>query len=331
MEKTINVGVVGCGYWGPKLIRNLRQTDCRVELVCDSDDRRLSEMRSLYPDIETTNSFSRLVEDARIDAVVIATPAELHFEMARACLMADKHVLVEKPMTRTVDEAQRLVDLAGRRSRVLMVDHTFLFAPAVRYLKKMLYAGGFGELRHIHTSRLNLGLFQNSLNVAWDLAPHDISIVLHLFGEMPVSVSCQGSSHVIPGIEDITSMYLQFPGDRSALIHSSWLDPVKTRTVTVVGSRRMGVYDDGAPVDKLRIYDTYVDAVDGRYHYHSGGGWTPCLGSDEPLKLECQHFLECIKSGQTPIASGWNGLDVVRVLQAAETSLRDGDEASVLI
>jgi len=330
MKETTRVGVVGCGYWGPNLIRNLRQSpECELKLICDVSQKRLSHMQRLHPGVATTNRFEDLLNGADLDAIVIATPVHSHYEMARACLSAGKHVFIEKPMARTEAEAEELVAFAEHKGLVLMVGHTFLFSPAVRRMKEIIDAGDIGEVQYIAARRLNLGLFQKDINVAWDLAPHDISIVLHLLDELPVSVSCQGSSHVTRGIEDVTMMYLTFPKNRCAFIHNSWLDPKKVRQMTVVGSQRMIVYDDTEPLEKLKIYDARVEVpphydtfAEFTYSYHYGDAYVPYIKQDEPLKLECQHFLECIREQCPPITGGRLGLDVVRILEAAGESLR---------
>jgi predicted dehydrogenase len=283
----------------------------------------------LYPEVPTTRRFEDLLNGADLDAVVIATPVRFHYEMAMAALRAGKHVFIEKPMARTEAEAEEIVALAEREGLVVMVGHTFLFSPAVRRMKEIVDAGDIGEVQYISARRLNLGLFQKDINVAWDLAPHDISILLHLLDERPVSVSCQGSSHVTRGIEDVTMMYLTFAKNRCAFIHNSWLDPKKVRQMTVVGSQRMIVYDDTEPLEKLKIYDARVEVpphydtfAEFTYSYHYGDAYVPYIKQDEPLKLECQHFLECIRERCTPIASGRLGLEVVRILEAAGESLR---------
>jgi len=330
MKEMTKVGVVGCGYWGPNLIRNLRQSpECQLKMICDVSQKRLSHMQRLHPGVATTNRFEDLLNGADLDAIVIATPVHSHYEMARACLTAGKHVFIEKPMARTEAEAEELVAFAEHKGLVLMVGHTFLFSPAVRRMKEIIDAGDIGEVQYIAARRLNLGLFQKDINVAWDLAPHDISIVLHLLDELPVSVSCQGSSHVTRGIEDVTMMYLTFPKNRCAFIHNSWLDPKKVRQMTVVGSQRMIVYDDTEPLEKLKIYDARVEVpphydtfAEFTYSYHYGDAYVPYIKQDEPLKLECQHFLECIREQCIPITGGRLGLDVVRILEAAGESLR---------
>jgi predicted dehydrogenase len=329
-NKTIKVGVVGCGYWGPNLIRNFRQaSDCQLAVLCDTSEQRLRHMRRLYPEVATTTRFEDLLKDPSIDAIIIATPVRFHHEMGKACLNAGKHTFIEKPMTRTVAEGEELVALAQQQGLVLMVGHTFLFSPAVRRMKEIVEAGDIGELRYISARRLNLGLFQKDINVAWDLAPHDISIILHLLDDQPLSVSCQGNSHVTRGIEDVSMMYLTFPKSRCAFLHNSWLDPKKVRQMTVVGSRRMIVYDDTEPLEKLKIYDARVEVpphydtfAEFTYSYHYGDAYVPYIKQDEPLKLECQHFIECIREGSRPITDGRLGLEVVRILEASSNSLK---------
>jgi predicted dehydrogenase len=337
-KRAIKVGVVGCGYWGPNLIRNLRQSsDCQLKVICDASEQRLKHMRKLHHDVATTNQFNDLLQDGELDAIVIATPVRFHYEMAKSALLAGKHVFVEKPLSRTVAEGEELVALAEQNGLVLMVGHTFLFSPAVRRMKEVIDSGDIGEIQYISARRLNLGLFQKDINVAWDLAPHDISIILHLLDEQPLSVSCQGSSHVNRHIEDVTMMYLTFKKNRCAFIQNSWLDPKKVRQMTVVGSRRMIVYDDTEPLEKLKIYDARVEVpahydtfAEFTYSYHYGDAYVPYIKQDEPLKLECQHFLDCILGEATPITGGKAGLDVVRILEASTNSLHQQGQAVTL-
>lgn len=329
-KKTLKVGVVGCGYWGPNLIRNFRQNpECELKVVCDMSEQRLAHMRRLHADIATTTQYDDLLNDPDLDAVVVATPVRFHFEMAKAALSVGKHVFIEKPMARTAAEGEELVALAERRGLVLMVGHTFLFSPAVRRMKEIIDAGDIGTVQYVAARRLNLGLFQKDINVAWDLAPHDISILLYLLDESPVDVSCQGSSHVNRSIEDVTMMYLTFRKNLCAFIHNSWLDPNKVRQMTVVGSQRMIVYDDTEPLEKLKIYDARVEVpphydsfAEFTYSYHYGDAYVPYIKQDEPLKLECQHFLDCIREQREPITGGKFGLEVVRILEASGESLR---------
>ena len=330
MKKPINVGVVGCGYWGPNLIRNFRSlSTCHLKAVCDTSAERLSHMRSLYPEVAGCSDYGHLLNGMGLDAVVIATPVRLHYPLAKASLQAGKHTLIEKPMAASSAECEDLIDLARQKGRVLMVGHTFLYSPPVRRIKEIIDRGDIGEIRYVNSRRLNLGLFQKDINVAWDLAPHDISIILYFMGDVPLTVNCQGDAHITPGIEDVTTMCLMFSKGRSAVIQSSWLDPRKVREMTVVGSKRMIVYDDVAPLEKIRIYDVRVERpphydtfAEFHYSYHYGDIYAPYVKQEEPLKLECQHFLDCIQQGKSPLSNGRQGLQLVKILESASISLR---------
>jgi predicted dehydrogenase len=245
--------------------------------------------------------------------------------------LAGKHTFIEKPMAASARECEELVEIARKKGRVLMTGHTFLYSPAVRKIKEIIAKGDLGEIRYISARRLNLGLFQKDINVAWDLAPHDISIVQHIIGEQPVTVNCRGSAHITPGIEDVTTMCLSYPGKRTAIIHSSWLDPRKVREMTIVGSKRMIVYDDVATLEKIRVFDARVECpphydtfAEFHYAYHYGDVYAPYIKQEEPLKTECQHFLDCIKQGTTPLSDGKQGLELVRILEASSASLKQG-------
>lgn len=331
-KAAITVGVVGCGYWGPNLIRNFRNLpNCRVKTMCDANEARLTHLRALYPEIEGVTEFNRLLEDGEIDAVVVATPVKHHHPLAKASLLAGKHTFIEKPMASSSAECEELIEIADRQGLVLMVGHTFLYSTPVQKMVEIIEAGDIGEIRYINCRRLNLGLFQKDINVAWDLAPHDISIILHILGEAPLSVNCQGNAHVTPGIEDVTNMSLVFPHKRFASIQSSWLEPRKVREMTIVGTRRMIVYDDLEPQEKLRIYDVRVDRpphyntfAEFHYSYHYGDSYIPHIKQSEPLRIECEHFLECIEYGSTPLTSGRKGLELVRILEASSESLAAG-------
>ncbi len=330
MPKQIKVGVVGCGYWGPNLIRNFRSLpDCSLKMMCDLSEQRLAHLKTLYPEVRGEVDFSHMLNGAGLDAVVIATSVHLHYSMAKASLLAGKHTLIEKPMAASSRECEELIEIAKERGLVLMVGHTFLYSPAVRKIKEIVDWGDIGELRYICARRLNLGLFQKDINVTWDLAPHDLSIIMHIMGEPPQSVNCSGSTHVTPGVEDVTSMNLSFSRNRSAMVQSSWLDPRKVREMTFVGSKRMIVYDDVAPLEKIRIFDARVERpphydtfAEFQYAYHYGDMYAPYIKQEEPLKAECQHFLDCIRNGTKPLTSGTQGLELVRILEAASVSLR---------
>jgi predicted dehydrogenase len=338
MPKQIKVGVVGCGYWGPNLVRNFRSLpDCHLKAMCDISQDRLKHLSALYPEVKGENSYEHLLNGMGLDAVVVATSVKLHYPMAKAALLAGKHTMIEKPMAASSEQCAELVAIARQKGLVLMVGHTFLYSPAVRKIKEIVESGDLGDIRYICARRLNLGLFQKDINVAWDLAPHDISIILHLLEQSPSSVNCRGSAHVTPGIEDVTSMSLTFPRDRSAIIHSSWLDPRKVREMTIVGSKRMIVYDDVAQQEKIRIFDARVERpphydtfAEFHYAYHYGDTYAPYVKQEEPLKAECQHFLECIREGKEPLTHGGQGLELVKILEASSESLRRGGSAVIL-
>jgi predicted dehydrogenase len=331
MKKPISVGVVGCGYWGPNLVRNFKSlSGCNLRAMCDTSKARLEHMRSLYADVEGVTDYEHLLNGVGLDAVVVATPVKHHFPLAKASLLAGKHTLIEKPMAASAAECEELIDIADRKGLVLMVGHTFLYSSPVSKIIEIVRSGDLGEIRYINSRRLNLGLFQKDINVAWDLAPHDISIILHILGELPLVVNCQGNAHVTPGIEDITNISLSFRQKRFATIQSSWLEPRKVREMTIVGTRRMIVYDDLQPHEKIRIYDVRVERpphydtfADFHYSYHYGDSYIPHLKQEEPLKAECQHFLECIEKGTQPLTSGRQGLELVRILEAASSSLKN--------
>jgi predicted dehydrogenase len=332
MQKKINIAVVGCGYWGPNLIRNFSALpECHVRYVCDKDQKRLDHMKQLYPSSETTKDFEQVVGEKDVDAVVVATPVHLHYELAKKALQAGKHAFVEKPMTQTSEQGNELVQLAAKKKLTLMVGHTFIYSAPVRRIKEIIKAGDIGEIQYISSRRLNLGLFQKDINVAWDLAPHDISIILYLLGAPPLYVNCQGKAHVNKDIEDVTNMSLGFDNGGFATIQSSWLDPNKVREMVIVGSKRMIVYDDNQPLEKIKIYDKRVETpphydtfAEFQYAYHYGDMYAPYIKQVEPLKVECQQFLECIRTGKKPETSGLDGLRVIQILEASSRSLKNG-------
>lgn len=334
----VNIGIIGCGYWGPNLVRNFSTlADCKVKKLCDTDTQRLEAVSLLYPQVELTTDYAALIEDTDIDAVVIATPVRFHFEMALKSLVAHKHTFVEKPMVRNVHEGHILIDMAQKNDLSLMVGHTFIYSPAVRKMKQIIESGELGDIQYVAARRLNLGLFQKDINVAWDLAPHDISIILYILDETPISVNCQGKGHVHPDIEDITNMVLNYSNGRIATIQSSWLDPNKVRDMTVVGSKKMLVYNDLEPMEKIKIYDKHVEIpphydtfAEFHYSYHYGDMHAPYIKQFEPLKRECQHFLDCIRTGEESESSGIEALKVVQILEAATESLKDGGGKVVL-
>jgi len=330
MAKKIRLGVAGCGYWGPNLIRNFRALpNCHLRMVCDLDPARLLHLQRICPEVEGSADYAHMLNGVNLDAVVIATGVASHYPMARASLLAGKHTFIEKPMAGSAEHCEELIEIARKNGLVLMAGHTFLYSPAVRKIQEIVNQGDIGEIRYICARRLNLGIFQKSVNVAWDLAPHDLSIILAIMGEQPISVNCHGSAHITPGIEDVTTMCLTFGHERSAIIHSSWLDPRKVREMTIVGSKRMIVYDDLAPLEKIRVFDMRVEHPphydtfgEFQFAYHYGDMYAPYIKQEEPLKTECQHFLDCIQHGTQPLSCGTRGLELVKILEASSESLR---------
>jgi predicted dehydrogenase len=332
MAKQIKVGVVGCGYWGPNLVRNFRSLpDCSMKMMCDVSENRLGHLKSLYPEVEGELNYDHMLNGVGLDAVIIATSVKSHFPMAKASLLSGKHTFIEKPMAASSAECEELIDIAQEKGLVLMVGHTFLYSPAVRKIREIVQRGDIGDIRYICARRLNLGLFQKDINVAWDLAPHDIAIILHIMEKEVVTINCTGSAHITPGVEDVTAMWLNFSGKRSAIIHSSWLDPRKVREMTIVGSKQMIFYDDVSQLEKIRVLDMRVERpphydtfAEFNYAYHYGDVHVPHIKHEEPLKTECQHFLDCINQGITPLTDGKQGLELVRILEASSQSLKQG-------
>jgi predicted dehydrogenase len=332
----VNVGIIGCGYWGPKHVRNFHELEeANLTLVCDLEEERLHQLRTQYPYVATTRRYQDLLDDT-VEAIVIATPVGSHYRLTREALLHDKHVLVEKPITTSSQEAWELVQLAQSRNRVLMVGHTYEYHPAMHFLRQLIKSGDLGEIYYIDTARLNLGLFRPDVNVLWDLAPHDASIVLSLLGEEPVSVSARGAAHIVSDVCDVAYVELRFPGETLAHMHVSWLDPCKVRQVIIVGSKKMVVYDDVSEAEKIRIYDKGVaipadEEFSGwspRYRY--GNVTIPFISNAEPLRLQCSHFVQCITEGTRPESDGWAGLKVVNIIELANKSLENGGEREAL-
>lgn len=331
MERQVKVGVLGAGYWGPKLIRNFHEIpSADMAMVCDLRQDRLAHVRELYPAVRVTTDYQELLR-SDVEAVAIATPIPTHHRLAREALLAGKHVLVEKPLTANSEEAEDLVNLAEKRGLSLMVGHTFEYNPAVEYLRRIIAAGELGRIYYINATRVNLGIFQPDINVVWDLAPHDVSILLFILGMLPVNVSARGAAYVRPKIHDVAYLTLHFPNEIMADIRVSWLDPCKIRRITVVGSKKMVVYDDVEPTEKIKIYDKgvdvppYSDTLE-EFHlsYRYGDITTPAIPNVEPLRVECEHFLHCVRTGERPRSDGRDGLEVVRILEAATRSLFNG-------
>ena len=335
----IGVAVVGCGYWGPNLLRNFAaEPRAQVRWICDLDEGKLESLRLRYPSVRTTTRYEDVLSDQGVHAIVVATPVRTHHRLARLALQSGKHVLVEKPLADQVTLAEDLVEQAERHDRILMVDHTFVYTGAVRHLKKLCEEGLFGTLWYVDSVRINLGLFQRDVNVVWDLAPHDLSIVTHLLGKDPVTVQATGASHTGNGTEDVAYLHLDFDNELIAHFHVNWLSPVKVRQMFLGGSERMVIFNDIEPSEKLRIYDKGIevkaDNREGIYKlqvgYRSGDMWAPALDGTEALTVEVKHFLDCIERGEKPMTDGKAGLRVVRILEAAQMSIKAGGKRVAL-
>ena len=331
--QSIGVAVVGAGYWGPNLIRNFYQLrESRVLAVVDLDESRLAHIRELYPSVRTTTSFEEVLQDPEVDAVVLAVPVRAHAPLGVEALRAGKHVLIEKPLATSSKECEDLIRAAEEAERILMVGHVFEYTSAVRKVKELLDSGALGNLYYVNSQRLNLGLFRNDVNVIWDLAPHDISILLHVLGgRMPRGVRAVGAAHINPKVEDVATISLDFDDGLIAFIQVSWLDPKKVRQTVLVGSQQMLVYDDIQPTEKIWLYDRGVEAPprydtfdEFPYTYRYGDITIPRIAGAEPLRTEAAHFLECIRTRQRPLTDGYSGLRVVKILEATTASLREG-------
>ncbi len=336
MPKKTTVGVIGCGYWGPNLLRNFAENEtAELRWMCDLDAKRLTAMGRRYPGTQTTTDYKSLMADPELDAVAIATPVWTHFNFAKDALEAGKHVLVEKPLTASVAEAEQLIELAERSGLTLMVDHTFVYNGAVRKIKEIVQSGELGDLLYFDATRINLGLFQDDINVVWDLAPHDFSIMDFVVDGQPELLSAVGSCHIKQGIENIAYVLLKFPNELIAHFHFNWLSPVKIRHTLIAGSRKMVVYDDIEPTEKVRVYDRGVTtrsesdvdreaAYQTLVSYRTGDVWVPKLDSTEALHYVCQEFLSAIAQSRRPLTDGQAGLRVVRLLEAAQRSIGAG-------
>jgi predicted dehydrogenase len=320
--KDLRFGVIGWGYWGPKIGRNLDTLpQAMLAMVADQDAHRLAKLAANQPWIRTTTQVEDIFR-SDIDAVVIATPVRTHFQLAREALLHDMHVLVEKPLTNSVAEAEELIVLAQERERVVMVGHTFEYNPAVNELRRLVQSGDLGKIYCVEAERVNLGLFRQDINVIWDLAPHDISILLYLLDKKPERIKVQAHAHLQSHIEDVAHLDLEFADNMNAHIHVSWLHPCKIRRVTVIGDARMVVYDDTNQAEMLKIYNKGADVhADPVVSYRNGEITIPYIDWIEPLHLECADFANAIRTGAQPRAHGGVGLAVVEVLAAAQEAL----------
>ncbi|MBC7185600.1 MAG: Gfo/Idh/MocA family oxidoreductase [Calditrichaeota bacterium] len=326
----LNVSVIGVGYWGPNLVRNFAANPrAKVVACCDLAQNRLDFIKRTYPAVETTTDFRRIIKDPTTDLVVVCTPVSTHFDIAREALLAGKHVLIEKPMTATSAQAEELVELAERRGLKVFVDHTFIYTGAVRRIKELIDSGELGKVYYFDSVRINLGLFQHDVNVLWDLAPHDVSIMHYLLPGKPESVVATGIDNFGNGLENVAYLTVYYPDHLIAHVHTNWLSPVKIRQTLLAGSKKMVVWDDNQPSEKVRIYDKGVDvveSVDDVYHmlvqYRTGDMYCPKIDSREALAVEVERIIDCLEKGTDGVADGHDGLMVVRILEAAQTSVK---------
>jgi predicted dehydrogenase len=334
----LKIGVIGSGYWGPNIIRNFVEIpNSHVVAVADIDDERLAYIGSRYPRIKLTGNYHDLFS-LGLDAVAIVTPPATHYAITKECLENNLHVLVEKPMTLNSDHAKELIRLAKGKDLVLMVGHTFEYNSAVRTLKKIIHSGELGDIYYLDCARLNLGLLQRDLNVLWDLAPHDISILMYLLDMEPISVGADGMKCAFDSVFDNVYMNLLFPDNIFAHVHVSWVDPCKVRRVTVVGSQKMVVYNDIESNEKIKIYDkgfevpAYTNGLE-EFHcnYRYGDVLLPHIRFEEPLRKECNHFLDCIANHTEPLSDGNDGLRVIKVIEAAQRALENGNGREVIL
>jgi predicted dehydrogenase len=329
----INFGVIGYGYWGPNIVRNIRGLEgAKLMAVCDTNKNAAERARKAFPDVRVTTDPAEILRSPDIDVVAVITPVWTHFELAKSALLNGKHVFVEKPFTATSAEALELIDIAERKKLQIMVDHTFLFTGAIKKVQQLIDDGTLGKLYYYDSTRVNLGLFQHDVNVLWDLAPHDLSIVDHLIGQRPEAVVATGEAH-FNGLTDVAYLTVYYPDNVIAHVNVNWLSPVKVRTTLIGGERKMLVWNDLEADEKIKVYDRGVqmNSREGVYDllvsYRSGDMWAPKIENTEALKAELSYFVHCIDQNETPFNDGMAGLRVVRMLEAAEQSLKHKGEA----
>lgn len=330
MDK-VNLGIVGLGYWGPNLLRNFSQLNgVRIKYCCDLDEEILARTQLQYPNIEMTKDYTKLLQDSEIDGIVLAVSAPHHYNLAKQAILHNKHIFVEKPLTLEISHAEELVQLSEKNNVKLMVGHLMEYHPAIEELKRMIKEQELGDIYYLYSQRVNLGRIRKDENALWSLAPHDISIIMYLLESEPINVVARGQAYLQDGVEDVVFLDMLFPSKIMAHIQLSWLDPHKIRRTTIVGSKKMAVFDDMDPSEMLRIYDKGVKTNSSYGSFGEslslrfGDVTIPYIKMIEPLKLECQHFIDCIVKGIQPRSNGIDGLKVVRVLQAAQESLLKG-------
>ncbi|MCA9263676.1 MAG: Gfo/Idh/MocA family oxidoreductase [Planctomycetales bacterium] len=331
----VRIGVIGLGYWGPNLLRCLSAIDdCQVTVLCDRNAERLRRYHAHCPNAVAVSEADDAIDPDLVDAVIVATPTATHYSLARQALEAGLHVFVEKPLATRTAECEELIEIAAAKNLTLFVGHVFLYTAPVAKLKELVEGGDLGDICYISSTRLNLGPVRQDVNALWDLAPHDVSIMLELMGALPTRVTCTGLAYLNESVHDVCTLNLHFASNKMGIIHVSWLDPHKQRVMTVVGNQKMAVYDDLAPLEKIKVYDigieapTYADSFgDFQFSYRYGDTYSPRIVESEPLKLECQSFIDAIVTGAAPRTDGHNGRDVVSVIEAAQRSLENDSHA----
>jgi predicted dehydrogenase len=328
-KKVINLGVIGCGYWGPNLIRNFNNINgFNVKYACDLDIDKLNKIKQKYREINIVTDYKRILNDEDVSCVIISTSPNSHYQIAKESLMANKHIFVEKPFTTSSKHAKELIKIAEKKNLKIMVGHIFEYSIAVNKMKEIIESGELGKVLYIYSQRLNLGIIQNDINVLWDLAPHDISVILYILNKKPQSINCIGSSN-ISKLEDTAILIMKFDDNISTYSHFSWLDPNKVRKMTVVGSKKMLVYDDVEPLEKIKIYskgveipEHYNDFGEFQYTYRYGDINIPMIKDKESLKIEVEHFCDCILNNKIPRTDGYSGLEVVKIIEKANLKMK---------
>lgn len=329
----MQLGVIGLGYWGPNIVRNaVTNSNITRVVCCDQDPKQLAKIKSSFNSVETIQNIDDLLKDDNIDAVAIVTPVDTHYSLAMKALEHGKHILVEKPFTSTVKEAEEILELADKKNLVTMVDHTFIYTSAVRKIKSLTESGEIGDLYYYDSVRVNLGLFQRDVNVIWDLAPHDFSIMNYVLNKKPVSLKAMGADHVGKGLEDVAYVHINFADNLIAHFHLNWLSPVKIRKTLISGSKQMIVYDDMQSAEKIKVYDKGIEVTTKEQEYNllinyrSGDMHAPMLQNTEALRLMIQEFVDAIKEKREPLTSGQEGLKVVQLLEATQKSIKNNGQ-----
>ncbi len=328
----MNIGVIGLGYWGPNIVRNFIMNENIDKVICcDTSENQINKIKRIFHGIQTTMDYMSIMKDPEIDAVAIVTPVDTHYKLAKIALEHNKHILVEKPFTATAAQSEELLKIAKEKKRIVMVDHTFLYTSSVKKIKSLVVSGEIGSIYYFDSVRINLGLFQRDVNVVWDLAPHDFSIMSYILDKKPVSLRAMGADHVGSGLEDIAYVHIDFGDNLIAHFHLNWLSPVKIRKILIAGSKKMIVYDDMENSEKIKVYSKGIDVKDKEdeyrklINYRIGDVFSPVLDNVEALKELIDDFISSIKNNTKPISSGEEGLKVVKILEATQKSIKTGE------